>query len=117
MIRAIYKSPSALVAFGKKMAVIANNLANIESEGYKKRRAMLVEDPVKGVSVEIRRIETPGHRRLVEEDGEWVEKEASNVDLAEEITQANLTRRYYQANLKPVQTVDEMLGSLLDIKE
>jgi flagellar basal-body rod protein FlgC len=115
MILVASHSLSALDAFGKKMAVIANNVANIQSEGFKKGRAILTEAPVNGVSVEISQIETPGHLRLVEEDGKMVEKEMSNVDPAQEISLSLLTKRYYQANLKVLNTNDEMLGSLLDI--
>jgi flagellar basal-body rod protein FlgC len=103
MILVASHSLSALDAFGKKMAVIANNVANIQSA------------PVNGVSVQISQVETPGHLRLAEEDGKMVEKEMSNVDPAQEISLSLLTKRYYQANLKVLNTNDEMLGSLLDI--
>jgi len=117
MILAASNSLSALNAFGKKMAVIANNLANIQSEGFKKGRAVFFEAPVSGVSVEITQIETPGHSLLAEEDGKMVEKEMSNVDLAQEMSHSILTQRYYQANLKVLNSDDEMLGSVLDIVE
>jgi flagellar hook protein FlgE len=41
--------------------------------------------------------------------------EASNVDLAEEFTDSIATQSGYKANLKTIQTHDEMLGTLLDI--
>lgn len=41
--------------------------------------------------------------------------EHSNVDLATEIPSLTLAQRHYEANLKMIQTEDEMLGSLLDI--
>jgi flagellar hook protein FlgE len=41
-------------------------------------------------------------------------RETSNVDLAEEIPNLMVTKRAYQANLKTIETQDEMLGSLLD---
>jgi flagellar basal-body rod protein FlgC len=50
----------------------------------------------------------------VTENGKTVEKETSNVDLAEEIPNLMVTKRAYQANLKTIETQDEMLGSLLD---
>jgi flagellar basal body rod protein FlgC len=117
MIPIISSNLSALRAFGKKMAVIANNVANIKSEGFKKSRAVLKEGPVNGVSVEISKIETPGPLVPVEEDGKTVLKETSNVELAQEIPQASLTKRYYQANLAVLDEEDEMLGTLLDIIE
>ena len=42
--------------------------------------------------------------------------EHSNVDLAREITGTLPLQRGYEANLKVIQTEDEMLGNLLDIK-
>ena len=39
----------------------------------------------------------------------------SNVDLTEEIPQTITAQRGYEANLKLIETQDEMLGSVLDI--
>ncbi len=41
--------------------------------------------------------------------------EASNVDLAEEMTQMTLLQRSYQANLKVIETEDQMKGDVLNI--
>ena len=117
MIPFISSNLSALRAFGKKVAVIANNVANIESEGFKKSRAVLKEGSKSHVSVDISRVDTPGHLIDVEEDGKMVQKEMSNVDLAQEIPQACLAKGFYRANLKVVKEKDEMLGTLLDILE
>jgi flagellar basal-body rod protein FlgC len=111
----ISSSLSALNAFGKKMAVITHNVANSQTNGFKKSRVDLKEDAVNGVSPEIRRIETPGHLIAVESGKGSVEKETSNVNLAEEFTQATLTSKHYQANLKLIDVEDELMGSLLDI--
>ena len=42
--------------------------------------------------------------------------EQSNVDLGQELPEMSLNSRFYEANLKTLQTADEMLGSLLKIK-
>ena len=115
MIKSIGSSLSSLKAFGKKMAVSANNVANIESEGFKKSRAVIKEGRNNGVEVEITRDNSPGHPIIETIDGQTVEKELSNVDLAEEIPQTIQCQRGYEANLKHIETQDEMLGSLLDI--
>jgi flagellar basal-body rod protein FlgC len=39
------------------------------------------------------------------------------VELAQELPNLILSKRFFQANLKVIQTEDEILGSLLDIKE
>ena len=117
MIPIISSNLSALRAFGKKMAVIANNVANINSEGFKKSRAVLKEGTVKEVAVDVTQVETPGSLLPVEEDGKTVLKETSNVELAQEIPEASLTKRFYQANTAVLKQEDEMLGTLLDIIE
>ena len=106
---------SALKAFEKKMDVIANNVANVETEAFKKRRAALVEGPENSVRVEVTQPEEPGPTVVQVTDGQVEEKEMSNVDLAEEIPQSIIALRGYQANLAAIRTHDEMLNSILDI--
>ena len=116
MISSIKSGISALKAFDKKMGVIANNVANLETEEFKKSRAVLTEGANREVKVEIEKIETPGP--IVTEiidDGEIVEKEMSNVDLAEEMSQTIIAQRNFEANLKSIQAQEETLDSLLDI--
>jgi flagellar basal body rod protein FlgG len=43
--------------------------------------------------------------------------EASNVDMAREIIDSMVNLRYLQANTKTVQTTDEMLGNIIDLKK
>ena len=106
---------SALNAFGKKMNVIANNVANVETEGFKKSRATLIEGPENSVKVEINQPEDPGPTVAQVTDGQIEEKEMSNVDLAEEIPQSIIALRGYEANLATIRTQDEMLNSILNI--
>ena len=115
MISALNGTISALKAFVTKMGVTADNIANVNTDGFKKNRAILKEDQNGGVRVEISRENRPGFRYGGVENDQVVEKEASNVDLAEEIPDLMVTKRAYQANLKTIETQDEMLGSLLDI--
>lgn len=114
MIAALNNTVSALRAFVTKLGVTANNIANFNTDGFKKSRGILHEDNNGGVRVEISRDASPGYRYDVIENDEVVEKETSNVDLAEEIPDLMMTKRAYQANLKSLKAQDEMLGSLLD---
>ena len=114
MISALNSTVSALRAFVTKLGVTADNIANANTDGFKKNRVNFQTDQNGGVRVEIRRDETPGFRYGVTENGETLEKETSNVDLTEEIPNLMVTKRAYQANLKTIETQDEMLGSLLD---
>ena len=116
MINGIHSSISALLGLQKKLESTANNVANSNSDGYKKTKVTLQEGDPNGVNVHIQKIEDQGP--LVYEqtaEGEQL-VEKSNVDLTEEIPDLMLTKRFFQANLKAIQTEDEMLGSLLDIK-
>ena len=115
MISSISSTLSALKAYGIKMGVTANNVANVESEAFKKSRAVLREGRQGGVEVDIERIDTPGPIITEIEKGEVVKIELSNVDLAEEIPQSIVAQRSYEANLKTIQTQDEILESVIDI--
>jgi len=115
MISSINSSISALKAFDKKTGVTANNVANVESEEFKKSRAVLTEGAQKEVRVEIEKIETSGPIVSEIEDGKVVEKELSNVDLVEEIPQTIIAQRSFEANLKSIQAQEETLDRLFDI--
>ena len=115
MMSPVYSSLSALRAFGIKLGVTANNIANMYSEKFKKSRALLTEGSNGGVEVEIDRIDTQGHTIVEQVEGQMIERELSNVDLAEEIVEMIPTQRGYEANLKTIKTEDEILGSIMDI--
>ena len=114
MISALNTTVSALRAFATKLGVTADNIANVNTDGFKKSRATLQEDRNGSVRVEITRDESPGFIYDQVQNGEDPEKEASNVDLSEEIPDLMITKRAYQANIKAIDAQDEMLGSLLD---
>jgi flagellar hook protein FlgE len=115
MISAVSSAVSALNAIETKMAVLSNNVANSQTNGFKKSRADLKEGENGAVEVDIARVNTPGPIVAVEENGGVVEMEMSNVDLAEELPQTIIAKTGYQANLKMLKAQDEMLGNLLDI--
>lgn len=117
MIFGINSALAGLYCFQKKAESSANNTANINTDGYKKTRVTLEDTKPQGVKPNVERIETPGP--LVYEqtsEGETL-VEKSNVYLTYELPNIILSRRFYQANIKSIQIQDEMLESLLDIKE
>lgn len=116
MITGVNAALSGLLAIQKKVESTANNIANAESDGYKKTRVTLSSAEPQGVEARVQQINTPGPHVLEQtpRGEELVEK--SNVELTEELPSLMLSRRFFQANLKMLQTQDEMLGSLLDIK-
>ena len=115
MISSVYPAMSALSAFQKKMDVTANNVANVNTDSFKKSRTTMEEGANGGVTASIQQIDTPGMVREVVTDNGIEEVESSNVDLAEELPEMIVTESAYKANTKTIQTQDEMLGSLLDI--
>ena len=115
MIPSVNSTLSALQAYRKSMRVTANNIANVNTDEFKKNRASLKEGINGSVEVEVSKVNTPGHRYKEFDGDQMVEKETSNVDLAKEIPDLMITQRTYQANLKVLQTRDKMLGTTLDI--
>ena len=106
---------SGLYAHRKKMDVTANNIANINTDGFKKSRVVFEEKAVGGVEVDIQKIETPGNPIHYKEGEKVMHTETSNVDYAQEAVSMIMANTGSEANLRALQTEDEMLGSLLDI--
>jgi len=115
MIPAINSTVSALQAYNTQMRVTSNNVANVNTEGFKKSKASVKEGDNGNVQVDVNQVNTPGHRYQELEDDKMVEKETSNVDLTEEFPQMMVTQHAYEANMKVLQTQDKMLGTTLDI--
>jgi flagellar hook protein FlgE len=113
MSQAINAALSALGAFGIKLGVTANNIANINTDGFKKSRAILKDAYPFGVTVSISRVDTPGSS-IPSENGSPQMKESSNVNLAEEIINLNTTKYGYIANVKTIKAENAMLGTILD---
>ena len=116
MIDSISTALSGLKAFEKKTDVISNNIANAATDNFKKSRTVLEETSPNGVKVSIRQIDTPGMPKEIVNEGEIEMTETSNVDLIEELTELIPATVGYQSNLKTLQTQEEMLGALLDVK-
>jgi flagellar hook protein FlgE len=114
MMNAIYSSLSALRAFGDKLGVTSNNIANVNTDGFKKSRAILEESSPSGVNVSISRVETPGAPLPPDRDTGKT-RESSNVAPEEETVDSVVTQQAYTANLKMVKAEEETLGTLLDI--
>lgn len=115
MIYPVSNALSGLNAFRKKMDVTANNIANVNTDDFKKSRVNLQEGSNGGVQADIQQINTPGYPKEVYRDDELVEVESSNVDLVEEMTEMIVAKAGFSANLKTVSNQNQVLGSLLDI--
>lgn len=115
MLNGVTASLSAMMAAEKKLEVASRNVANASTHGYKARTLTLTEAPGGGVSAREGVSSQPValEPRLPEDAPAPVE--LSNVSLVEEVGGMTLAKPLYQANLKVLETQDEMLGSLLDV--
>lgn len=114
MVSPVHSSISAVNAFSTKMRVSANNVANVNTDGFKKSRVTLNEGQTGGVKATIAKVDTPGYPKQISEHGKVEDVESSNVDLTEEMTDSISTQHGHQANLKSIKVHDEMIGTLLD---
>ena len=116
MIYPIAGTLSALTAAGTKMGVTADNVANVNTNEFKKNRVILSEHSNGGVSAAVDKVDAPGIQKETIQNGRIVQTESSNVDLVEELTELKTTESYYGANLKVLKTQQDMLGELIDMK-
>jgi len=116
MVSGVSASLSALEAYGTRLQNNGNNVANLNTEKFKKGRVLLSEVQPQGVRARPEKVDTPGPVVPVEttEGTEMVEQ--SNVDLGEELTEMSVNQRGYQANLQALRVADTLSRSLLDIK-
>ncbi len=105
---------SALRAFGSKIGVHADNIANMYTNGFRRHRAVLKSTENQTVAVEIDRTPSPGGTasKTSEDQAPMVE---SNVDVAREMVGAMTSQKGYEANAKAIKTGEEMAGTLLDL--
>lgn len=99
---------SSILALEKKLDVTANNIANVNTDEFKKSRAIFQTGDLPGVSVTINKVDTPG---TIQPDG----VESSNVLLEEEFVNLITTQHSYTANVQVIETEAEMQGPLFDI--
>jgi flagellar hook protein FlgE len=105
---------TALKAFDIKMDVNANNIANVNTNDFKKSRVDMQEATNGGVQVTISQIDSPG--MLLDPNPQTgAPQQSSNVTLEEEFVDQIVTQYSYTANTLTVKTADEMQKELMDI--
>jgi flagellar hook protein FlgE len=112
MISGISSSLSGVLAFTRTLSNTAGNIANVNTDKYKKTAAAIVEDRNGLPDVSVERLDTPGP---IIQEWDGVLRELSNVELAEEFPRMVISQRGYEANINALKVEDEMIGSLLDI--
>ena len=116
MISAYQSALTGLQAFGTKLQSNGNNIANANTTGFKKTMVTNASVDPQGVKAEINKVSTPG-TSVFQDTGTGMELvELSNVGLGTELVDMNLNSTMYKANLKTIETVNDMTGALLDLK-
>ncbi len=115
MVSAVQSALSGLQAFGTRIQSNANNVANANTDGFKKSRVLLSSAEPQGVKATVEKIDSPGTSVYQETSNGSELVELSNVDLGEELPEMIINSHAYKANLKTLQTADEMTGELLKI--
>ncbi len=116
MISGVQAALTSLQAFATKLDNNGNNIANMNTDGFRRGRVLLAERPGGGVSAVAERVDQPGPLVATPTAAGYELVEQSSVDLGEEIPDMMLSARAYEANLKTLQAGEEMGRTLLDIR-
>ena len=95
------------------MDATANNIANVNTNKFKKSRAEFEDDDPSDVKVSINEVNTPGDPLSPDEKGN--DQESSNVNLADELVNLITIQNSFAANIKTITTEVEIRKTLLDI--
>jgi flagellar hook protein FlgE len=116
MISAYRTALTGLQAFSTKLQSNGNNIANANTDNFKKTTVTNANVAPQGVKAQINKATSPGDSVYKETNAGTELVELSNVDLATEIVDMNLNSAMYKANLKTIETVNDMTGVLLSLK-
>jgi flagellar hook protein FlgE len=116
MISVYQTALSGLKAFSTKLQSNSNNIANANTDGFKKSMVQNSAVAPQGVKAQTEKVSPPGPDIFQQTDTGMELTELSNVDLATELVNMKLNSTMYKANLKTIESVDDMTATLLDIK-
>lgn len=116
MLSAISSAVSGLQAYSQKTQATANNVANMNTDGFQRDVVTFSSQVPQGVSANVTKDLSPG-AQVEENTGSGTEMvEQSNTELATEMTDLITERNGLSANIKTLQTTDQMMQSLIDIR-
>ena len=116
MISGVYAALSGLQAYSTRMANNANNVANMNTDGFKRDRVILSTQAPQGVRATVEKVSSPGPVVAEATDQGYEMIEQSNVDLSEEVPEFTMNQHGHDANVRTIQAADQMMQSLLDLK-
>jgi flagellar hook protein FlgE len=117
MTSTIHSVLSGVGAYAKQVEVSANNVANANTDGFKKSHTVFAAVETGGVLSVVRKDDSPGPTVLRDNGYGPAQVELSNVDLGEETVNQIIGQRGFEANIQALKTANDMLGSILDIKK
>lgn len=112
MIDGFNASFAGLSIFSRQLETIANNTANINTDGFKAGKTAVVENK-QGVPVLIVSLDRTSAIPIQGPDSPV--REISNVELSQELPNLLVARRGYEANLKALKVEDELIKSTMDL--
>ncbi len=117
-------SASGMRAQGDRLRLSAENMANIDTPGYRRKLTSFEAELARGQQTggvragpvtlghaELERVFDPSHP-LADESGHY---DGSNVDLVVEIADAREAQRSYEANLRMFDQARQMSTSLMEL--
>ncbi len=105
---------SALRALGRANEVIANNIANVNTGGFEKSRAVMAQAATGGVTLSVEQLKLPIDTVTLGGASQTAPV-TSNVALDEELIDLMVNRRGYEANIQTLKSTEEMQGTLFDL--
>ena len=116
MISGVQAALSGLQAYSVATEATANNVANMNTNGFKKDRVTLSSQYPQGVSATVDKDNSPGAYSLDSTSQGDQMAESSNVDLTQEMPNMMINQAAFNVNIKSLQASDQMMQSLLEIK-
>ena len=116
MLSAISSAVSGLQAYSLKTQATANNVANMNTEGFKRDVVTLSSQAPLGVSASVIKDNSEG-AFVAEPTSDGTEMvEQSNTDLVQEMPDLIMEKNGFSANIKTLQTTDQMMETLINLK-
>ena len=117
-------SASGMRAQSERLRIVSENLANVDTPGFRRKMTDFVADPSRDARpgqivartpwldmTPLERVHDPSHP-MAGDDGYY---DGSNVNMIFEIADAREAQRSYEANLKMFEQARQMRRDLLDI--
>jgi flagellar basal-body rod protein FlgC len=109
MINALNIAQSGLLAASAQLNVAANNIANLNTPGFKQQSTDFYSNGSDGVSI------GPTEQTPSTGDGGNEDQQANTVDLAMQSVNLITAKLMYNANAAVVKTADQTIGTLLNL--